>query len=235
MENSTIYTKIKLRLNKIDSGDYDNIECYAVEEAFNKATVEWCRRQLHGMNNFQEGDEGSNRRVDDLNIILTPDFKLNLTKKDLFYESDVIPQNYFQWKRVDIVGSSDCCSKKPFIVYLAEEDNRTILLRDEHKKPSFEWGETFATLVNGRIRIYTNNDFEINEAKLTYYRQPRRIEIAGCSNPYDIDRVNPVDVISEFKDDIVELMVDDAVSILAGDLTDGFNQQRGSMGSERNN
>ena len=50
MLNSTITVKIKQRLNKLDSNDYDNIECWQIVEAFNKAQVEWSRRQLHGIN-----------------------------------------------------------------------------------------------------------------------------------------------------------------------------------------
>ena len=62
MLNSTLVIKLKQRLNKLDSQDYDNIECWQVVEAFNKAQVEWARRQLHGINVVKEGDEGSTRR-----------------------------------------------------------------------------------------------------------------------------------------------------------------------------
>ncbi len=50
MLNSAIVIKLKQRINKLDSQDYDNIECWKAVEAFNKAQVERCRRQLHGLN-----------------------------------------------------------------------------------------------------------------------------------------------------------------------------------------
>jgi len=50
MLNSTITIKIKQRINKLDSNDYDNIECWQIVESFNKAQVEWTRRQLNGGN-----------------------------------------------------------------------------------------------------------------------------------------------------------------------------------------
>ena len=56
MLNSAIVIKLKQRINKLDSQDYDNIECWQAVEAFNKAQVEWCRRQLHGLNVVKEGD-----------------------------------------------------------------------------------------------------------------------------------------------------------------------------------
>ena len=70
MQNSVLTIKIKQRLNKLDSQDYDNIECWQVVEAFNKAQVEWTRRQLHGINIVKEGDEQSTRRIDDLQVLL---------------------------------------------------------------------------------------------------------------------------------------------------------------------
>ena len=54
MLNSTIVIKIKQRINKLDSQDYDNITCWQIVEAFNKAQVEWTRRQLHGINLVKE-------------------------------------------------------------------------------------------------------------------------------------------------------------------------------------
>jgi len=53
MNNNTLLLKLKQRLNKLDSQDYDNIECWQAVEAFKKAQVEWCRRQLHGSNDVQ--------------------------------------------------------------------------------------------------------------------------------------------------------------------------------------
>ena len=70
MDNATIQLKVQQRLNKLASQDYDNIECWQIVEAFNKAQVVWCRRQLHGMNQMREGDEQSKRRIDDLQVIL---------------------------------------------------------------------------------------------------------------------------------------------------------------------
>ena len=71
MNNATIQLKIQQRLNKLASNDYDNIECWQIVEAFNKGQVTWSRRQLHGLNVKQTGDEQSKRRIDDLQIILS--------------------------------------------------------------------------------------------------------------------------------------------------------------------
>lgn len=234
MNNQTLQLKIAERLNKLASNDYDNIECWIIVESFNKGMIEWVRRQIRGNNLFQDGDEQSRRRIDDLQRLLV-DTKLAITNRGIFYEStDILPADYLEYKRIDVMANSECCSDRPMLVYLAEEDNRSQLLRDEHKKPSFEWGETFSTLIANKARIFTNDDFELEKARLTYYRFPVYIEIAGCSDPYTLD-VSPVDVECEFKDDIIELLIDEAVAIIAGDIESGNQFGRGTESAERSN
>jgi hypothetical protein len=232
MLNSTIEIKIKQRLNKLDSQDYDNIECWQIVEAFNKAQVEWARRQLHGMNVMKEGDEGSTRRKDDLQVLLSRQ-ELNLTDKEEYYFGD-LPNNYLQWKRVDVYAKKDCCDKRRMTVYLAQEGDVNILLRDKGKQPNFDWAETFATLIGNTTHIYTNNEFEIQSADLIYYRQPIKIQIDGCVDPYTSVQ-STTNVECEFKDDIIELIIDEAVSILAGDIESGNQFSRGTETAERNN
>jgi hypothetical protein len=72
-----------------------------------------------------------------------------------------------QWKRVDVYAKQDCCDKRRMTVYLAEEGNlNVILLRDKVKQPSFEWAETFATLIGNTTHIYTNDEFELPEVQI---------------------------------------------------------------------
>jgi len=232
MQNSVLTIKIKQRLNKLDSQDYDNIECWQVVEAFNKAQVEWARRQLHGINLVKEGDEQSTRRKDDLQVLLDT-HDLIMTDKSYYYKGS-LPQDYMQWKRVDVYANKGCCEKRRMTVYLAEEGNLNQLLRDKAKQPNFEWGETFATLKGNYVNVYTNDDFDIEKADLVYYRQPVKIQVQGCVDPYT-GVASPVNVQCEFKDDIVEVLIDEAAAILAGDIESGNQYSRGTEGAERNN
>ena len=65
---------------------------------------------------------------------------------------------------------------------LAEEANVDILLGDNFKQPSFEWAETFCTILGDKVRIYTDGKFNVVDAKLIYYRKPKDIQIQGCIN-----------------------------------------------------
>ena len=234
MNVATIQIKVKERLNKLSSNDYDNIECWQIVEAFNKAQLQWVRRQLHGFNQFKEGDEQSKRRVDDLQILLT-DFPLTLSNSQLYFESTIWPANYLEFKKISAYAMDDCCpDPRRLMVYLTEEANVDLHLTDKNRMPSYEWGETFNTLVGNTVRIYTDQKFIISSASLMYYRMPVFIEIAGCVNPYTgLPSAGNVD--PEFKDDIVELLIDEAIGIIAADIESISQYQRSQQEVEKNN
>ena len=234
MLNSTILIKVKQRLNKLDSQDYDNIQAWQIVEAFNKGQVDWCRRNLHGLNIVKEGDEQSLRRVDDLQILLKT-ISLPITDRDTYYESTIFPTEYLQWKRISAYAINSCCTDpRKLVIYFGEQGNLDELLRDVNKKPSFEWGETFASLKGNRIQIYTNGEFEVVDPQFTFYRQPIRIEITGVKDPYT-GIIPTSDTICEFKDDLVELFIDECATIIAGDIESINQVQREAQAAENNN
>jgi hypothetical protein len=235
MDNNTLLIKLKQRLNKLDSQDYDNIECWQFVEAFNKVQLDWCRRNLHGGNMYKEGDELSKRRIDDLQPLLR---ELSLTGivTENYFESTNFPVNtYLEYKRISTDATNECClDPRSMTVYLAEEANVSLLLRDPLKNPDFEWGETFCTMLGNKIRIYRKPDFNIVNPVLTYYQKPVYIQIQGCVDPYT-GIVSVANIPCQFKDDVVEVLLDDTASLIAGDIENIYQQQRGQGSAERNN
>jgi hypothetical protein len=166
---------------------------------------------------------------------LLKEIPLPVSQKNLYAESVSLPVDYLQFKRISAGAKRDCC-KDPMdlaVIFIAEEQNVPILLQDTLKKPSFEWGETFLTLVGDRIRIYNNNEFDIHDPRLMYYREPVRIQISGCVDPYTLTP-SIADVICEFQDNITEILIDDAVKILAGDIESMNQYTIGNNSSESN-
>lgn len=233
MNNATILLKVKLRLNKLASNDFDNVEDWQVLEAFNKAQNDWCRRNLHGLNILKEGDEQSTRRIDDFQVLLE---KQDLELVQLNgYQEGKLPVNYLQWKRVTGEAINDCCSDPArMVIYLAEQANVDTLLTDTHKKPSFEWRETFATLLGDKIQIYNDNKFTLVNSTLIFYRQPRVVKIQGIPDVYS-GQVATADVESELKDDLIEIIIDETVKVLSGDIESIMQSQRASQNVENNN
>jgi len=232
MNNNLLQIKIKQRLNKLASLDYDNIECWMVQEAFNKAQLEWVRRMVYGINMRKEGTEQSTGLIDDLRILLKSQ-TLPPVKQDGFFESD-IPVDYLYYVRVDAYANSECCpDKRRMTVYEVEEANMGVLLTSDTKGPSFEWAETLSTLVGNKLRVYTNNEFNITDVNLVYYRVPKPVQFVGCVNP-STGTAFTANQECEFKDDIAEILVDEAAAILAGDIESMAQYQRETQNAQRN-
>jgi hypothetical protein len=233
MTNALLQIKFKERLNKLSSMDYDNIECWQVQEAFNKAQLEWTRRQVGGINQKKELPEQTIVMIDNLQILLTEQPFVNIVKRPTYYETELIPDNYFSFIRVGATALTSCCGSRTLSVYLGEEANAEALMGDSFKSPNFEWAETFCTMIGGKVRIYTNGKFDIDSAKLSYYRKPLNVAFANCAN-IDTGGSYTADQECEFKDDIVEVIIDEAVAILAGDIESVNNYQRSLQNAVRN-
>ena len=231
MNNNLIQIKLKERLNKLASFDFDNLECWQIAEAFNKAQLEWTRRMVYGINTRKEGSEQSTGLVDDLRVLLK-DGHVKPVHKTEYYEH-VLPSDYLYYVRTDTWAEKECCPKKKMFVYEVEEANIGILLGNHTKKPSFEWSETLATLIGDKLRVYTNDEFKIVDTKLTYYRKPKEIQIVGCINP-STGTAYTTEQTCEFKSDIAEIILDEAASILAGDLESMNQYQRENQAVQTN-
>jgi hypothetical protein len=231
MNNNLFQIKIKQRLNKLASLDYDNLECWQVQEAANKAQIEWTRRQLYGMNVRKEGAEQSSGLIDDLQRLMTHE-RLTLTDKGIYSKVD-IPANYLHYVRTDVFAKKECCPARRMNVYEVEEANISIILNDKNKQPNFEWAETVSTRIDNKLRIYTNNEFEITECHLIYFRKPQEIQFNGC-----IDIATGTTFIAdqecEFNDDVAEIIADATAYVLAGDIESGMQFQREQQSVQSN-
>lgn len=223
MNNKEILLKIKEGLNKLDSSDYENLECWQIFSAFNKVQKGWVRKQILGYNPRRQGDEGSKFSIDDLQILLK-EVSIDVSKKDRYYESDLMPEDYMYWKRVLADSEMECCPSRPLRIHLTEVANVEDMLADEFKKPSIEWGETFSVLMSNRLRVYTNNEFDIKNLKLIYYRLPLDVKQIGCVD-ITTGNVSSMEVECEFKDDIAEILIDETIALLGGNI-ESFNQHQ---------
>ncbi len=215
MNNNLLQLKFKQRLNKLASLDYDNLECWQIAEAFNKAQLEWTRRQLYGINIRKEGAEQSSGLIDDLQRLMKHE-KVTMTKKGIYYETN-LPSDYLHYVRTDIFAKQECCPERRIIIYEVEESNISIILDNKDKRPSFEWCESVSTRMDNTLKVYADGEFEITQCHLIYFRKPREVQINGCID-ISTGSVYTADQTCEFNDDVAEIIVDAAVAILAGDI-----------------
>jgi len=233
MNNSLIQIKIKERLNKLDSADSSNIFCWQIQESFNKAQREWVRRQIEGINLKKEGRESSDQKVADLQLLLV-EWTSTFVDQGTYFQSCSFPDNYLVFTKVSAEAlHEDCCPPRRLVLYQAQETNVDVLLADFNKNPSYDAAESFYTLFNSTVRIYTDNKFTIVNPKVTYYRKPVTIQFQNCIDT-ETGETSLADVECEFQDNIIELIIDDAVAILAYDLADQSNAQRNLQNEQHN-
>ena len=235
MTNQLLNAKLEQRVNKLSSLDYGNIEPWMRAEVINKSQDEWVRRQLEGINQTKTGAEGSIRRIDDLQYILTT-WAGNFTDKGLYWQSDLFPDDYIEWCRISADAlniCNDCCPRR-LVIFEGNEADVDVYLADTNRQPSYEWATTFCTIMSSSFKIWTNKAFNIADPIVTYYRAPRRIVFANSTDPYT-GLIATVDIECEFPDNITELIIDGAAAILSGDIDNFQQMQRLNGNAEHNN
>ena len=63
----------------------------------------------------------------------------------------------------------------------AKNENVHELLGDDNNRPSFDYRETFYTIGDGKVVVYEDG-FLTDEVRMTYYRNPVRVDLAGYIN-----------------------------------------------------
>lgn len=218
-----INLKIKQRLNKGDTQDDENLPIYVIVEAYNKGQLNIINRLSNKNNIYKTGIESTTKRVDDLQMLINPvPLVLNSVKKDGHYLTDSIPEDYLRYIRTTCIGKTKSCSGKEIFIYLQEESNLNTLLSNDFVNPSFEWAETIATIAGDKIKVFTQNKFDIGKVYLTYLRKPRAIDIIGYIKQ---DGTPSTNVDPELPDDMVEMAIDEACRILSGDMQNQFSNQ----------
>jgi len=220
MLNQLLRLKLKNRVNKLDSLDYGLVEPWIQAEVLNKAQSDWVRRQLEGVNQEKTGNEASIRRIDDLQQLLST-WTGSFTDRGQFWQSETWPSNYMEWCRIDVQGQDDCkkCPPRNMTIFMGNEADVSIYLSDKYRTPNYEWATTFATVANNTFKIWTNDQFDLVDPLVTFYRAPQTIVFIGTLDPYT-NTVSPVDIPCEFPDNIAEIIVDEAAAILIGDIDD---------------
>lgn len=112
------------------------------------------------------------------------------------------PEDFFDHSNLIVYASTKTCpTRKLDKVFEIKSDDVEEMLADEYNKPSFEFSETFYHYTGKGLKIYTNSEFSIDKAKLTYYRYPVQVNISGYINEFN---QNSQTVHPEFDDKVVD-------------------------------
>lgn len=115
-----------------------------------------------------------------------------------------LPDDYLWFSNIKGAFSYKGCEVGDFVMWEAKNENVHELLGDDNNKPSFDYRETFYTIGDGKVVVYEDG-FRTDEVRMTYYRNPVRVDLAGYINAAG-ERSTDID--PELPDPLVEEILD---------------------------
>lgn len=115
-----------------------------------------------------------------------------------------LPDDYLWFSNIKGSFSYKGCKVSDFVMWEVKNENVHELLGDDSNKPSFDYRETFYTIGDGKVVVYEDG-FRTDEVRMTYYRNPVRVDLAGYINAAG-ERSTDID--PELPDPLVEEILD---------------------------
>lgn len=137
----------------------------------------WNDQKRQWLDDKVKGKENSNY-IEDLEDLLEVDTKLQLYKSYSDKDTFNLPENFFRRVTSYSIAEKDDCSNKRLTNWLIKPKDINTLLSNSNFNPNFDWEETLGILNKGKITVY-KKDFKLKEVFLTYYREPKDIDIEG--------------------------------------------------------
>lgn len=199
MTSKDAVEKVKEKIEKIGTNDNLSFDASriipALIEAQNKFT-EWILEK---------------KNEDDIRLIEHLLINQNLKKSDRteMLQSFNLPKDFFDHSNLFTIAEQDGCKDK-ILTWEIKNQNANELYFDTNNEPSFYYRETFYQISNKKVNIYIKN-FEIDEAKLFYYRYPTEIDVEGYTK---IDGSQSKNVDPEWGDRAMDRIISIAVKDL---------------------
>lgn len=194
-----IYKAFQLKLNKNDTNTNIKVPKSQFVLIFNEQKRQWLAQVL-------ETKESSDV-IEDLEYLLELDVPLtkisSLNTKDDFQ----LPDNFAKRTQATILASKGSCTNTPLYAWFVKPKDINVLLQNENQKPSFDYQETLAVINKNRLSVYKDG-FNIDEVYLSYYREPKDIDIAGYKK---IDGSLSVDVLIDLDKKNIDEIVNRSV------------------------
>jgi hypothetical protein len=215
--DSLLY-KIDQKLNKLSSNQHQQINLEDKILALNEAQIKLIKQKVDGFSVVSGmGLDAFKKRYEDLQRLVVNyiDGALDLTLKNEQLNqwsgdvSKLDPHYMFYIDSYVLANKGRCKNRKIFINKdLTKHGDLSLLLNNEHYKPSFEYQETFNFVSSDEISIFTDGTFTPTKIYISYMRYPQYIDKEGYIKLDGTDSVNSDCELEEYlEDELVDLTV----------------------------
>lgn len=179
---------IDLKLNKLSNFDNQAIPVENKIIALNNAQIKLVTTKLNPNNSLVQGFEAMRKRYEDLQVLIesSHDHPLLLEEVDTRLNKwsasleELIPKYMMYVDAYVLADKGECKDRVIYVNHdLTKHGDVTLLLNNSNFRPSFEYQETFPTLTNNYIDIYTDGSFTPTYVYLSYIRYPKEIDYPG--------------------------------------------------------
>ena len=186
--DSLLY-KIDQRLNKLSTNEHQQIQLEDKILALNEAQIKLVKQKVDGQStNSGLGFDAFKKRYEDLQSLVVNynNQPLDLTIKNAELNQWVAnlhllsPKYMFYVDSYILADKGRCKDRKIWINReLAKHGDLSLILNNDHYKPSFEYQETFNFLSSDEISVFTDGTFTPTKVYISYMRYPVYIDKTG--------------------------------------------------------
>lgn len=216
----TLLYKIDQRLNKLSTNPHQQIQLEDKILALNEAQIKLIKQKITGtVTNTQLGLDSFKKRYEDLQNLI-----IGFKKQELKETDKLLNQWSIKLKKLEptylfyvdsyLIADKDRCKDKKIWINkdLSKHGDISMLLKNEHYKPSFEFEETFNMINDNQFHIYTDGTFEPKELQFMYIKKPAYIDKEGY---IDINNNPSINTNCELKEILEDELLDLTVLNLA--------------------
>ena len=184
--DSLLY-KIDQKLNKLSTNDHQQIPLEDKILALNEAQIKLIKQKVDGQSTVSGlGLDAFKKRYEDLQKLVVNYKDLSLVLKNAKlnqYAADLslLTPKYMFYVDSYVIATKGLCVDRQIWINkdLSKHGDLSLLLNNDHYKPSFEYQETFNSLSSNEMSIYTDGTFTPSKLWVSYMRYPVYIDKVG--------------------------------------------------------
>jgi hypothetical protein len=219
--DSLLY-KIDQKLNKLSTNEHQQIQLEDKILALNEAQLKLIKQKVDGISTLSgQGLDAFKKRYEDLQSLvenyidhpLIPVLNDSQLNQWVVNIHSLVPTYMFYVDSYILADKGRCKDRIIWINQdLAKHGDLSILLKNDHYKPSFEYQETFNIISSDEMSIFTDGTFTPTKVYIMYLRYPAYIDKTGYIK---FDGTPSTDVDCELETYLEDELLDLTVQALA--------------------